>query len=134
MQISNVMSKDVASIVSGETLHHAASEMAKLNIGSLPVIDGGNLAGIVTDRDIVVRGVAQGLSPQTRVGKVMTTELFTCAPTTSVDEAAKLMGEKQIRRLYVVDQGRLVGVVSLGDLSLNAQDDAGEALTEISKE
>ena len=95
----------------------------------------GRLAGIVTDRDIVVRAVARGAAPDTAIADAMSDGVVTLSPDMSVDEAARLMSDKQIRRLYVVDEDRLVGVVSLGDLAVDAEtDDAGEALREISKD
>lgn len=135
MDVRNVMSSDVASIETRDTLQAAAAKMAEINVGSLPVLREGRLAGIVTDRDIVVRAVARGAAPGTAVGDAMSDGVVTLSPDMSVDEAARLMSDKQIRRLYVVDENRLVGVVSLGDLAVDAEtDDAGEALREISKD
>ena len=135
MDVRNVMSSDVASIESRDTLQAAAAKMAEINVGSLPVLRDGRLAGIVTDRDIVVRAVARGAAPDTAVADAMSDGVVTLSPDMSVDEAARLMSDKQIRRLYVVDEDRLVGVVSLGDLAVDAEtDDAGEALREISKD
>lgn len=135
MDVRNVMSSDVASIETRDTLQAAAAKMAEINVGSLPVLREGRLAGIVTDRDIVVRAVARGAAPGTAVADAMSDGVVTLSPDMSVDEAARLMSDKQIRRLYVVDEDRLVGVVSLGDLAVDAEtDDAGEALREISKD
>jgi CBS domain-containing protein len=135
MDVRNVMSSDVASIETRDTLQAAAAKMAEINVGSLPVLRDGRLAGIVTDRDIVVRAVARGAAPDTAIADAMSDGVVTLSPDMSVDEAARLMSDKQIRRLYVVDEDRLVGVVSLGDLAVDAEtDDAGEALREISKD
>jgi CBS domain-containing protein len=131
--VSDVMSKDVVHIASGDTLQQAAQQMAKINVGSLPVLDGDRLVGIVTDRDIVLRGVAMGSSPDSPVDRVMTTELVTVAPDSSIDDAARLMSGRQIRRLYVTDGAKLVGVLSLGDLAIDKTSEAGSALKEISK-
>ncbi|MGS1017792.1 CBS domain-containing protein [Allosphingosinicella humi] len=135
MDVRNVMSTDVASIETRDTLQAAAAKMAEINVGSLPVLRDGRLAGIVTDRDIVVRAIARGDAPDTAVADAMSEGVVTLTPDMSVDEAAHLMSDKQIRRLYVVDEDRLVGVVSLGDLAVDAEtEEAGETLREISKD
>lgn len=135
MDVRNVMSTDVASIETRDTLQAAAAKMAEINVGSLPVLRDGHLAGIVTDRDIVVRAIARGAAPDTAVADAMSDGVVTLTPDMSVDEAARLMSDKQIRRLYVVDNDALVGVVSLGDLAVDAEaDEAGEALREISRD
>jgi CBS domain-containing protein len=135
MDVRNVMSTDVASIETRDTLQAAAAKMAEINVGSLPVLRDGRLAGIVTDRDIVVRAIARGDAPDTAVADAMSEGVVTLTPDMSVDEAAHLMSDKQIRRLYVVDNDRLVGVVSLGDLAVDAEtEEAGETLREISKD
>ena len=134
MNVREVMSTDVACANCGDTLQSAAQQMAEINIGSLPVKDGERLVGIVTDRDIVLRAVAKGYSPDQPVEDAMTDRLVTVAPDASLEEAARVMSEKQIRRLYVTDGDRLAGVISLGDLAVEARgEQAGEALTEISK-
>jgi len=135
MKVAQVMSSDVASIETRDTLQAAAAKMAEINVGSLPVLRDGRLAGIVTDRDIVVRAVARGAAPDTAIADAMSDGVVTLTPDMSVDEAARLMSDKQIRRLYVVDNDALVGVVSLGDLAVDAEaGEAGEALREISKD
>ena len=135
MDVRNVMSTDVASIETKDTLQAAAAKMAEINVGSLPVLRDGHLAGIVTDRDIVVRAIARGAAPDTAVADAMSDGVVTLTPDMSVDEAARLMSDKQIRRLYVVDNDSLVGVVSLGDLAVDAEaGEAGEALREISRD
>jgi CBS domain-containing protein len=131
--VSDVMSNDVIHLVCGDTLQHAAQRMAEINVGSLPVLDGDRLAGIVTDRDIVLRAVAKGSSPDSPVDQAMTTDLVTVAPDSSIDDAARLMSERQIRRLYVTDGKKLVGVLSLGDLAIDKTSEAGSTLREISK-
>ena len=134
MNVSDVMTKDVACLDCGDTLQAAAQRMAELDVGSLPVKEGDRLAGIVTDRDIVLRAVAKGASSDQRIDQAMTRDVVTISPGATVEEAAQLMSEKQIRRLYVTDGGDLAGVVSLGDLAVDARiDDAGQALKEISK-
>ena len=132
-KISDVMTKSPVSIGKDASLQDAAAAMAKHDVGSLPVTDGKRLAGIVTDRDIVLRAVAKGASASARVADAMTRDIVTCASSSDVHAAARMMGEKQIRRLYVVDDGDLVGVVALGDLAKEAPpEEAAKALKKIS--
>lgn len=135
MNVSEVMSGDVACLECKDTLQTAAARMAEINVGSLPVTDNGKLVGVVTDRDIVTRAVASGAGPDTAIESAMTGDVVTIAPNASVDEASRLMSDKQIRRLYVVDGDAIAGVVSLGDLALDApSSEPGDALREISKQ
>jgi CBS domain-containing protein len=135
MKIGDVMSTGLATVAPGDTLEAAARKMGDENVGSLPVAEEGRLVGIITDRDIAVRAVAKGATADSPVSAFMTAEVVTCSPDASVAEASDLMRENQIRRLYVVDEGSLAGVASLGDLALEAPGlDAGETLREISKD
>ncbi len=129
--VEEIMTRDPRTVEIGDSLVDAAREMRDGNIGNVIVTDGGRVAGIVTDRDIVVRVIAEGREPQgTTVGDVCSSGPRTLEPGESVDVAAQAMGQNGIRRLPVVRGGELVGVLSLGDL---AQDrDAGEPLAEIS--
>lgn len=129
--VEEIMTRDPRTVEIGDSLVDAAREMRDGNIGNVIVTDGGRVAGIVTDRDIVVRAMAEGGEPQrTTVGDVCSSGARTLEPGESVDVAAQAMGENGIRRLPVVRDGELVGVLSLGDL---AQDrDAGQPLAEIS--
>jgi CBS domain-containing protein len=133
--VSQVMSTDVQVVRPQETLRSAARMMQELDVGSLPVCDGQRLLGMLTDRDITVRGVAEGLKPdESCVGDVMTGEVLYCTQDQSADEALRMMGEQQVRRLPVVDADkRLVGVVSLGDLATRGDSDVDNAVREISK-
>jgi len=109
--------------------------MRDLNIGAVPVVDGERPVGIITDRDIVLRCVAEEKdATKVKASEIMTKKLITVNPEINVKEAAKIMAEHQIRRLPVVENGKLVGIVSLGDLATkpNFSDEAGEALTNIS--
>ena len=134
MQIRDVMTQSVAEIASSETLAAAARKMAERDVGSLPVTENGKLVGVITDRDIVVRGLAHGASADGKVSSAMTRDIVTCAPDADTHKAATLMGEKQIRRLYICEGEKLVGVVALGDLATETKGaDAGAALREISK-
>jgi len=123
-------------ISSNSSLSDAARHMRDRNVGFLPVVEDDVLAGVVTDRDIVVRGLAEAKNPiGTSVGEIMSTDVFTCSEDDSVDEAARLMEHQQIRRLVVIDtDGKAVGILSLGDLATKAHTEAlvGECVEQIS--
>jgi CBS domain-containing protein len=129
--VEEIMTRDPRTVEIGDSLADAAREMRDGDIGNVIVTDGGRVAGIVTDRDIVVRAIAEGRDPQsTTVGDVCTSGPRTLEAGDSVEAAAQAMGENSIRRLPVLRAGELVGVLSLGDL---AQDrDAGQPLANIS--
>jgi CBS domain-containing protein len=134
MQVSSIMSKDVHTIDPAASVQDAAVLMRSFNIGSLPVCRGSNLMGIITDRDITVRITAAGLSPaQTTVGDAMSTNVKVCSDTDEVGEGARIMEELQVRRLPVVNEGNLVGIISLADLAERTRDRelAGEVLHDV---
>lgn len=136
MKLRQVMTHPVIRIHPEETVAVAARTLARYNIGVLPVCGSdGRLQGVVTDRDLVTRCLAAGRSPdRVSVGEVMTTQIISARPDTEAEQAAQVMGSRQIRRLPVVENGKLCGMVSLGDLA-TAQEtarEAAEALTEIS--
>lgn len=135
MQVRDVMSTNVESCSNQDTLSAVASKMQALNIGSLPVVENNQIVGMVTDRDMVVRGLTNG-NPGDSINNVMSNNVVTVAPTASLEEAGQLMSQHQIRRLPVVENGNLVGMVSLGDLAVREQanENAGHALTQISKQ
>lgn len=137
MQIKDVMTQDVEIIESDMTLQDAASKMDTLNIGVLPVREGDQLVGMLTDRDITVRAVAAGRDPkQTQVGEVMSPDIVYCYEDQDVKDAAQMMATHQIRRLPVLNRDQqLVGIVSLGDLAVEVNNDklTGQALEEISE-
>ena len=136
MQVRDVMTRRVEVIPPDATLEDAAEKMKSLDVGPLPVCDGERLVGMITDRDITVRATAEGLDPkQTRVREVMSKELITIMEDQDVEEAAKLMQSKQIRRIPVLSRDkRLVGMLSLGDLAQRTQNSklAGKTLEEVS--
>lgn len=135
MKIRDVMSKDVQVARPEDTLQTVAGRMAAGDFGFIPVADGDRLIGALTDRDIVVRGVASGAGPEARVLDVLSRDALVVRADDDLKVALDLMSSRQIRRLPVVDKdGRLVGVVSLGDLSTRVKERyAGEALEEISR-
>jgi CBS domain-containing protein len=129
--VEDIMTRDPRTVEVSDSLVDAAREMRDGDIGNVIVTDGGQVAGIVTDRDIVIRAIAEGREAQsTTVGDVCSSGPRTLAPGDSVDAAVAAMGENGIRRLPVVSDGELIGVLSLGDV---AQDlDAGPPLADIS--
>ena len=118
MKVSDVMTCDVECIPPNASLKEAAAKMKELDVGSLPVCDNDRLVGMITDRDIVIRAVAQGRSVDTKVAAVMSKEVLYCFDTDDLDDVSRNMGKAQVRRLPVVNADkRLVGIVSLGDLA-----------------
>ena len=135
MKIRDLMTSPVIHIEKDESVSVAARTLEHYNIGALPVCGrDGRLCGLVTDRDIVIRCLAAEQRPdQTTVGQVMTGRVQTAAPDMEVSEAAKLMGTKQIRRLPVVENGKVCGMISLGDLATAWENSgADQALSQIS--
>jgi len=131
MKISEVMTRDVTTVRADQTAQEAADFMAQGDAGSIPVIDGDKLIGMITDRDIAVRGVAKGHGPETKVRDLMTTGLICARADDDVDEVATKMSEAQVRRLPVIDDSEnLVGIVSLGDLSRETDGEAAHAALE----
>ena len=132
--IQEVMTRDVQTISTQETVQRAAQLMDELNVGAIPVVDDGKLVGMVTDRDITVRSVAVGQDPtSTRVNDVMSTDVRTCTVEQSVDDVLAQMADVQIRRVPVLDgNGQVIGIVSLGDVVTKAPADVEQTLDEIS--
>jgi len=133
--VSEIMSKQVHVIEPQESLRRAARLMSELQVGSLPVCNGERLMGMLTDRDITVRGVAEGLHPdQACVSDVMTREVEFCTEDQDAEEVMRQMGDKQVRRLPVVDvDHNLVGIVSLGDMALRQPGHIDQTVREISE-
>ena len=136
MKLRQVMTQPVIRIHPDETVAVAARTLTHYNIGILPVCGAdGRLCGLVTDRDLVTRCLAANRSPaMTPVREVMTSQVISAQPDMDASQAAGLMGREQIRRLPVVENGKLCGMVSLGDLALQPESciDAGDALSGIS--
>ncbi|WP_342430480.1 CBS domain-containing protein [Neobacillus sp. FSL H8-0543] len=134
-QIREIMTDNVDSCTLLDNVFEVAVKMKELNVGAIPIVDQDKLVGMITDRDIVVRGVAEKHPGSTKVEDIMSNNLITISPDATTKEAAKLMSEHQIRRLPVVESDKLVGIVSLGDFAIREQtdDQAKAALTEISE-
>lgn len=129
--IEEVMTPDPRTLDASETVTAAARVMADDDIGDVLVVDGERLYGIITDRDITVRVVAEGRDPQsTTLRDACSTSVVTLSPDDTVDDAERVMGEQAVRRLPIVRDGRPVGVVSLGDLAI--EEDPESALADIS--
>jgi CBS domain-containing protein len=134
-KVEDIMSADCVTVSPQSNIKEAAELMREHDIGFIPVIDGRKLIGVITDRDLVIRGYADDKAGSTSVSEVLTADVRTVAPHLSVDEAAAIMSSGQIRRLPVAENGHLMGVVSLGDLAIREifVNEAGEALSGISE-
>ena len=134
MRVSEAMSRDVRLANPGQTIRDVAKIMADIDAGSVPVSDNDRLVGMITDRDIAVRAVAQGKGPDTPVREVMSQEVKYCYDDEELDHVAKNMGDIRVRRLPVVNrEKRLVGIVSLGDVALKVEKAAAKAVKGVSK-
>ncbi len=133
--VQQIMTDSVISVSPNQTIEEAARLMNENNIGAIPVVENNQVVGMVTDRDITIRSTADGGNEKQPVSQVMTNEIISVTPETQVEEAASLMAENQIRRLPVIENNQIVGMVSLGDIATEEQFDseAEEALTNISK-
>lgn len=134
LKIKEIMTTSVKTVAADNSISEAANVMKELNVGAVPVLDNNRLVGIVTDRDLVVRGLAQGKNANDHVSSVMTTDVTTVDPEMDVHNVADLMASRQIRRLPVVSNDSLVGIVAIGDMAVEDifENEAGEALHNIS--
>jgi CBS domain-containing protein len=136
MKIRDAMTRDVSMVRPDQTIRDAAHMMAELDIGALPVEENDRLVGMITDRDIAVRAIAEGKGSDTRIRDVMTKEIKYCYEDQDIEEVTRNMGDLRLRRLPVMNRDkRLVGILALGDLARegSTQDDASEALSGISR-
>jgi len=135
MKVSEIMTREPSTLTPASTIGEAATIMRQDDCGSVPIVDAGRLVGIITDRDIVVRVLAGGKDPKTtRISDAMTADPVTVAPDTSVDEAQKVMADRQVRRLPVVEGGRLVGLVVIGQVARrDSAKDVGQTLKDVSE-
>lgn len=132
---SEIMTRNVQTVSGDASLRDVAIMMRDADIGAVPVVDDSKLVGIVTDRDIVVRAVTEGWTPNTRIAEVTTTEVFTVGPDDFVFEAIRIMGDRKVRRIPVVDaNGSLAGIIAMADVALEIEDEReiAEVLEEIS--
>jgi len=130
-----IMTSNVKTANGAMTLREVARLMSEGDMGVMPVVDAGKLVGIVTDRDIVVRAIAEGKDISTAIGEVMTTEIFSVKPDDFAFEAIRLMGDKQVRRIPVItENGELAGIIAMADIALEMEDEReiAETLEEIS--
>ena len=136
MQIRELMTRDVQLLSPNDTIRNAARQMRDLDIGSLPVADGDRLVGYVTDRDLVVRALAEDRGSDTTVREVMTDRVLYCFEDDSVEDVAANMADNQVRRLPVLNRDkRLVGIIALADLATEGDDEAAEdALEGVSRQ
>ncbi len=131
----DIMTASVTTSVPRASLREVAALMRDGDMGSVPVVESGKLVGIVTDRDIVVRALSDGKGPDSPVGDAMTTEIFSVRPDDFAFEAIRMMGDRQVRRIPVVnDDGSLAGIIAMADIALEMEDEReiAETLEEIS--
>jgi CBS domain-containing protein len=135
MQVNEVMSREVNIANPQQSIREAARMMAEIDAGALPVAENDRLVGMITDRDIAVRAVAEGKGPDTPIREIMSTEVKYCFENDDIDEVAHNMADIKLRRLPVLNEKkRLVGIISLADIALaEGPDPAGQALCGISE-
>jgi CBS domain-containing protein len=134
-RIREVMTPSPETVEPGRPTSEAAKLMKKADAGMIPVVENGDLVGTVTDRDIVLRVVAEGKSPETTaVGEIASVEPVTVAPEQDLEEALRLMAQHQVRRLPVVENGRLIGVIAQADVAREGDErEVGETVEQISR-
>jgi CBS domain-containing protein len=136
MKAKEIMTQKIVSVGKRETVAEAAKKMQRADIGSLPVEDNSQLVGMITDRDIVLRNVAVDRDPhQTRCEEIMTTDIVSVRPDSEIDEVANIMSSQQIKRVPVVEQQKVVGMISLKDISQASawKNEAGDILNDITE-
>ncbi|HZG81640.1 MAG TPA: CBS domain-containing protein [Brevibacillus sp.] len=134
--LREIMTKDVATVTLKDNVYEVACKMRDWNVGVIPVVDEKeDVIGVITDRDIVIRGLAEKRQGSAAIEQVMTRDIILGQPGMTVDEAAKIMAQHQIRRLPVVENGKLVGIVAIADMAVREvhQDETNEAIREISQ-
>ncbi|MDF1506715.1 CBS domain-containing protein [Robertmurraya sp. DFI.2.37] len=134
-KLKEIMSDEVECCTLLDNVYEVAVKMKEWNVGAIPIVDGERLVGMITDRDLVIRGIAEKKPGSTKVEEVMSEELITATAEMSTKDAAELMANHQIRRLPIVEGDKLIGIVSLGDFAVRKLTDsqAGKALSEISE-
>ncbi|MHC0552844.1 CBS domain-containing protein [Salinicoccus sp. CNSTN-B1] len=135
MKVKEIMTTEVETCGPETTVQQVASKMMELDVGSIPVTEDGNLRGIITDRDLVIRGIASQFSLETPINRILSSSYVTGTPDMDVEEAANIMAQEQVRRLPIIEDNKVVGIVALGDVAVDEEDseDSEEALEEISR-
>ena len=134
MQINQCMTREVRTITPDDTIQTAAQVMGQIDAGILPVADNDRLVGMITDRDIAIRGVAEGCSPEAKVRDLMSQEVCYTFEDADADDVLENMAEIQVRRMPVVNRDkRLVGIVSISDIAKDEEKEAGEAIRDITR-
>lgn len=137
MQLAEIMTATLETVGAEQSIRDAARKMASLDVGILPIVENERAVGIVTDRDIIIRGLAAGVDiDKTPVREVMTRDMWCLPQDRDVQEAAQLMEEKQIRRILVLnEEGQITGILSLGDLAVRNSDQelSGEVIERVSE-
>lgn len=136
MKVQEIMTSGVEACESTDSLLTASKKMKELNVGVVPVMENGQIVGMLTDRDIIIRAIALDRNPsQTQIKEAMTKNIVSCKQDDTIEHAARIMEEYKVRRLIVQDQdGHATGVISLGDLAVYAGEGlSGEALREVSE-
>jgi|SRR5699024_3248244 len=137
MKVRDIMTTEVETCGPETTIEEVASMLGDQDVGSIPVVEKGNLKGMITDRDLVIRGIASQFPMDSPVNRIMSSDVPTTGtPDMEVEDAADLMANNQVRRLPIVEDYRIVGIVALSDVAVNEEDpeDSEVALEEISKE
>jgi CBS domain-containing protein len=130
-QIRDVMTSNPTTCEPSTTVVEAAKVMASEDVGPVPVVEGGRLVGLVTDRDLVIRVIAEGRDPNsTTLGEIATSDLVTVQPDTDLEEATRLMSQHQVRRLPVVENSRLIGIVAQADVARTLEEEKVGAVVE----
>jgi len=134
-QLRDIMTQQVAYVTPQDNVYEVANLMKQHNVGMIPVVENGALQGVITDRDLVLRCIAERQPNSLKASDIMTSNPVTGHPDMSVAEASQLMAQHQIRRLPVVENGQIVGVVAIGDMAVREpfSDQAGQALSNISE-
>lgn len=135
MKVAEIMTKEVDTCTPDTPLQDVAAKMKEINVGSIPVCENGKLVGIITDRDIVVRGIDEHIAMDVPVSEILSESMVTGNKEMSVEDAAELMADHQIRRLPIVENDNLIGIVSLGDIAVKDKSygNADIALDEVSE-
>lgn len=137
MKVRDLMTTNVACVRPNDSVTEAAQLMNKYDIGSVPVCENNGIVGIITDRDIIVRNIAERRNPEiTQVRDVMTQDVFTASPEMDIDDVSDIMASHQVRRLPVIENNKIVGIIALADIAIEDafEFEASEALSEISED